>query len=438
MDVLLVQPAGFGSMRDAVHKKSVMVPIALLNLAQPLAEAKFEVGILDRSAEKISGPEFVQYLKKHGPAVVGITCYTETFKRGLQAAAYVKSVDPSIKVVMGGPHVTYMAARTLENTDVDVVVRGEGDHSFLQLVEHFVHGKHVLKDIPGLSFHGPDGLVENPIRLINDLDSLSIASRERVDLSRYTRPASLVASRGCPFECRFCTSGQLSFRRYRFRGLPRILAELDYLVYQLGFRYIHFLDDTLTISVRRIKELCSAIIDKQYPIKWFCESRVDVMDRELVELLAMAGCDFIQFGFESGSQKVLDAMLKKVTVPQMETAVKLCLENGIRPMGNFIVGFPEDTWETVKESRELALKFHRMGVKIGFGALTPFPGTYYYEHARELGLTIHTEDWDQYQVGNPIISTTNFTCAQLREIIFDATLKGRWSHVASGETLRAS
>lgn len=431
MDVLLVQPARLYPMVDSSGFKGMLPPMSLLYLAKSLLEKGFSVHILDRAVTPLDGPAFKEFIEKNRPAVVGVTSFTVTYNRALKAAAYVKSVAPDIKVVLGGAHVTFTAGETLQDPNVDVVVRGEGDHNFPQLVEHFIKGQYSLADIPGISFRRGGSIIENPVEIIEDIESLSFPRRDLLDLSLYSGTASFYTSRGCPHKCRFCCSNAMAGGRYRMRSVDSIKAEIDYLAAELGVPYFNFIDDTLTAFPARTEAVCRHIIEKNYPVNWFCASRADTLDKELLGLMKEAGCDSIQLGLESGSREIMASIGKKITPRQVEEAVNTCLQAGLRTVGNFIVGFPEDTPKTIKETIDLAKRLSHAGAVVGFGGLTPLPGTYYYEHSEELGLNIRASDWDQYEIGVPIADTRYFSCDQLREIIFDTVTEARFYHMTS-------
>ncbi len=419
MDVLLIQPPIMKYKRFGFNLERSVPPLPLLYLAEPLIKKGFDVDILDLSAFDMNPRRFQDYIGISRPAVVGITCATITFSEALNTAKYIKSVDPGIKIVIGGPHVTFTAPETLANDCFDIVVRGEGEVAFSQLVEHYINGKYSLPGIRGISYRQDGEIKETPRKIITDIDTLSYPSRGRCNLSRYSIPGTMIISRGCPFRCHFCAAAALSGGKYRIRSISNILEEIDYLVTGLGISHLAFLDDTLTAYPEIVKTLCRHILGKGYRIKWLCESRVDVVEEELVRHMARAGCYGIQFGFESGSEEILQAMNKRITPWQIENAVEICLDAGILAMGNFLIGFPRETKETVKMTLELAKKLKRRGSNTNVGVMTPFPGTYYYNHARELGITIHAAGWDDYEIGHPVISTRNFSKDQLREILFD-------------------
>ena len=139
--------------------------------------------------------------------------------------------------------------------------------------------------------------------------------------------------------------------------------------------------------------------------------------------MAQAGCYGVQLGFESGSERVLKAIGKGITPQQIDRATSICIDSGLLPMGNFILGFPEDTNESIRETIDMAIMLKRRGCNVNFGVVTPFPGTYYFNHAADLGITIHADSWDDYEIGHPIISSRNFSQDQLRTILFDSWIE---------------
>ena len=422
MDVLLMQPRIAHARRIRSGLGGFIPPMMLLYLAKPLIDKGFDVDILDLTVYHIDAERFKDYVETYRPSIAGITCTTMAFSNALRSAEYIKRVDPGIKVVMGGPHVTFKAKETLENDCIDFVVRGEGDTVFTGLVEHLLRGKGSLQTIKGISYRDNGTIVENPMTTIKDLDSLKYPQRDLRFLTRYSVPGALQSSRGCPFRCQFCSAAAMAGGKYRLRSPKSIMEEIDYLVLHVGVNYIAFLDDTLTGFPDLTEKICLHIIGKNYPLKWMCESRVDIVNRDLLKLMARAGCISIQFGFESGSPDVLESIKKNISLEEMENAVRLCVGTGINATGNFMIGFPNDTRKTIAETVSVAKKMKKLGAQVGIAVLTPFPGTYFYEHADELGITIHTKDWDEYDLENPIISTGNLDLEELRWIYYDSKL----------------
>ncbi len=273
-----------------------------------------------------------------------------------------------------------------------------------------------LEEINGISYRKEGKIVENPCTIVPDIDSFSFPQRNKFNLNWYTLPGVIHSSRGCPFQCLFCSASAMAGGKYRMRSVENIMREFDYLLTKLYINFLAFSDDTITGNLKRLKQICKQILYKGYQVKWLCASRVNLIDQELLRLMAQSGCQRIGFGFESASEDILKSINKRITKKQIEKAVKLCLEFGILPSGNFMIGFPNDTKETIKKSLEFAKKLKRFGAHCTFTVLTPFPGTYFYNHAEELGITIHSNDWDDFSPENPIISTRNLSLDELRTI----------------------
>lgn len=421
MDVLLVYPRMARARRITPGQDGWVPPMTLLYLARPLVQMGFSVGVLDLRVESIDRRGFAAYIEMNRPRLVGITCTTASYSNALAAARCIKETVPDTKIVIGGPHVTFTAADTLQSGYFDVVVRGEGDRNFARLVDHFLRRPVPFDQIPGISFRADGKIVETPMQRIEDIDSLGFPSRRGIDLSRYSLPGVISASRGCPFQCRFCSAGAMAGGKYRMRSVRGICEEIDHLVLELGIRYIGFLDDTVTVYPEVTGAISRHIAALGVPVEWICESRVDVADIDLLRLMADSGCTQVQFGFESGSEAILKSIKKNITPAQMIDAVDRCLSVGIKPVGNFMIGFPDDTHETIAETSALLSRLKKLGAYASVVTLTPFPGTYIYDHREELGLTLHSTDWNDFDLMNPVISTRHLSVDDLRTYLFDLT-----------------
>jgi radical SAM superfamily enzyme YgiQ (UPF0313 family) len=417
MDVLLIQPSFVRKRQFENKRRSLVPPMMLHYLAKPLIEEGLNVDVLDLSTYAISDTRLKEYIRYWNPRIVGITSVTESFFSARGVAKLIRSTNPKTLIVIGGPHVSFKADETLQYDCFDFVVRGEGDLAFADLVKCLLNNDgQGLSKIPGISYKENGRIINHDRVLIKDLDKLGFPIRNKVNPERYVYSAVIMTSRGCPFRCHFCSATAMAGGRYRMRNIDSILEELDYLTVSLQNRRFSFSDDTITAHPARLERICAHILNRNYATEWVCASRVDVVNNKLLQLMARAGCRSIQFGFESGNEDVLRSINKKITPEQILFATKLCVQHGIIPYGNFIIGFPEDTSSTIQDTYNLALAIKKMNGTCDFAIMTPFPGTYFYHHAEELGVKIHTENWSEYLLDNPVISTKHLDIDELKAL----------------------
>lgn len=417
MDVLLIQPSFVRNRKFENNRRSLVPPMMLHYLAKPLIEEGFNVDVLDLSTYAISDTRLVEYIQHWNPRIVGITSVTENFFSARNVAKLIRSTNPETPIVVGGPHVSFKTDETLQYGCFDFVVRGEGDLAFADLARCLLKNDgQGLNKIPGISYRDNGRIINHDRVLINDLNALGFPTRDKVNQERYAYSAVMMTSRGCPFRCHFCSATAMAGGKYRMRSIDSVLDELDYLTVSLHNRRFAFSDDTITAYPARIERICGHILNRNYAVDWVCASRVDVVSSKLLRLMARAGCRSIQFGFESGNKDVLRSINKKITPEQILNATELCVQHQIIPYGNFIIGFPEDTSSTIRDTYNLALRIKKMNGTCDFAIMTPFPGTYFYEHAEELGIKIHTENWSEYLLDNPVISTQHLDIDEIKEL----------------------
>jgi len=344
------------------------------------------------------------------PLMVGISACTETYPNALKIVRIAKEVDSEITTVLGGPHVTFLSTEALERSEVDIVVRNEGEFTILELAGYFRDGHGKLDEIRGISFRKNGNVVSNPDRpLIKDLDVLPFPARQLFPLQLYPYPGNVLTARGCPGRCIFCAAAAMSGVRYRMRSPENVVGELIRLFEDHHINYFVFVDDTFTVFNNRTMRLCDLIDELSFDIHWSCTGRVNTVTKGMLERMAKAGCDNINFGIESGSQRILDSIKKGITLRQVEDAVKLALESGITPVCSFMIPHPDDTEETIEKTKKLMNRLLSQGCHISIAVTTPFPGTHLYDHAKELGVTMMSDKWEDFDCSTPVIATKNFS-----------------------------
>jgi len=418
VDILLVQPPLPKSMHEYSSSLIVTPPLGLGYIASKLRQDGLNVETIDMAIQDLSLGELKQKLQRTEPRIVGIASETLTSKNALKIAGLVKEANEKNWTILGGPHVTFKDEETLRNPNVDVVVRREGELTMSALAQRINSEKADLEDIDGIIYKKNGRIVRNPDRpLIEDLDILPMPARELFPLHLYKYPGTLITSRGCPSKCIFCSANAMCEGRYRIRSPSNVVAEITDLINRFGFAKFFIADDTFTVFGERTEKICRSL--QKLEIIWFCESRANTVNRQLLDAMARAGCKVIQYGIESGSEKILKSIRKGITLEQAARAVKWSVEAGIIPVCSFMVPHPEDTVETIEETKKFMEKLKAMGALVVVSSTTPFPGTYLYDHAQEIGVDIIVDDYDKYDMATPVITTRNLTLSQIEEAFDD-------------------
>jgi len=322
--------------------------------------------------------------------LVGISTITSTAPRAYEFAKAAKRAG--IPVVMGGPHVTFLPDEALEHCDY--VIRGEADDLIVDFVKRLESGAD-LTTMPSLSWRPNGEVVHNAAcPACSDVEALPIPDLALIhgyDLSPGSKAVVPVqTSRGCPFDCTFCSVTKMFGRAYRFRSTENVMTELR----ALRGRYVFFYDDNFTANLKRAKDLMRAMIREGLNLKWSAQVRCDAgRDPELLDLMVRSGCYYVYIGLESVSPAVLESYHKRQSVDEIKRVVREFDRRGIRIHGMFIFGADEDTTETVRETARFARKHHLASAQ--FAILVPLPGTPVFETLKREGRLL-TRDWSRY------------------------------------------
>jgi anaerobic magnesium-protoporphyrin IX monomethyl ester cyclase len=359
-------------------------PLGLALLAAILEKHGYQVQILDTNAPGFTLEKAADAMK--GVDIVGFTAMTPTIGRALSIAKHVKRHNPGLTVIFGGPHVTLMPEETLVSApDIDVIVRGEGDETIIELMRAFENNQ-PLDEISGISFLKDGKVIHTAERkTLTDMDSLPIPAYQMLPMQEY-RPhpphgiykpfAAMVTSRGCPYRCAYCSKPVFG-NKYRAQSADRVVTEMAYLQEKFGVREIAFYDDSFTVDKKRVHDIADKILEKGLKIAWTCETRVNLVDTELLRHMKQAGCYAIAYGIETASPEIMQTLQKDITIEQVEKAVKAHHEVGLQVVGYFMLGSPGETPETIRQTIEFAKK-----LKVDFAQFsvtTPFPATELYD-----------------------------------------------------------
>ena len=324
-------------------------------------------------------------IKNFSPDVVGISTMTSSYPSALMVARIVKKIS-SATVLMGGVHPSILHEEVAANDDVDYVVRGEAENTILDLIQNIERGLEP-EGVRGLTYRRNGAIVKTPDRdPIRDLDSIHYPDTSTfLYPERYTNTSysTIIAARGCPAQCHFCSNLSLWGGRYRSRSAENIFNQLQntYEKYQTP---ILFLDDNLLFSKKFVVQLCDLMNENTPDLLWRCQSRVDTITEEKLSIIKDAGCWSITLGIESGSDNILSYINKRLTVEKAMRCFEEILNAGIQLSVNFMFGFPEETWNDMKATLEFIKKIPAHNIAIS--KFIPLPGTKLYNDVLELGL----------------------------------------------------
>ncbi|OGW38272.1 MAG: hypothetical protein A2Y97_04620 [Nitrospirae bacterium RBG_13_39_12] len=359
--------------------------------------------------EDISEPDW-KMLKEAD--IIGISSITSTAQRAFQLARKFHSMN--IPIIIGGPHATFIPEESLKYADY--VVRGEGEETIVELIEHLEAGK-PLNDIKGLSYKDVDAFVHNPPRpLIDDLDAAPIPDLNVVHNWRKKTVIPIATSRGCPFGCKFCSVIQMFGRKYRFKSIERVMEEIKKVASRKA--HIFFVDDNFAANKERTKTLLKRIIAEKIKIEWSAQVRTDIVkDKELIELMSKSGCFTVFVGFESINPLTLHLYNKHQKVDDIVDCIKIFKNASIGIHGMFVFGGDTDDIETIRSTQRFA---RRLGIdSVQFLMLTPLPGTPVFDDLMKQGRLIHT-DWAKYDAHHAVFEPRLMTAFELHTETFRA------------------
>ncbi len=419
--VALVNPPAL----QGVFHHHPYLPMGLAYLAAVLEEKGNHVIVFDCLAEGINQDQLKQKLAEFNPDVVGISSMTPMALSTMMAAKGAKEACPNATVVLGGPHATFMDKEILATEpSVDVIVRGEGEVTLAELTQRIVNGVG-LNSADGITYRHQGQIVQNPDRpFIQNLDELPFPAYKHFPLEKYRLFGKLffpvITSRGCPFQCNFCTTSRILGKQYRVRSPQNIGHELELLKREYDADSFTFYDDTLTLDKKRLYDICDEIKSRKLNIPWDCQTRVDQISEEMFAKMKATNCQQVFFGAESGCQSVLKAVNKRTTVEQNEAAIKMAKKAGLFVAISIIIGYPGETVEMRKETFDFLRRAEPDDVYLCIA--TPYPGTELRREVERLGYKM-SSDWSRYDTTTPVFENPllpDEEALQLRKQFYDS------------------
>jgi anaerobic magnesium-protoporphyrin IX monomethyl ester cyclase len=400
--VLLVHPLGYkadAAASDIARLANIMPPIGLASLAAWLDQKGFETTLVDCFAKPNSQSRIRQILQDQRPDILGLSCTTSSFLDGVEMAGWAKGLLPSIKTVMGGPHISALKADALRGfPTIDFGVVGEGEETLAELAAGAWEQPASVK---GLVYRDAEG---NPVfngyrdRLL-ELDRLPFPAYEKLDgyPSAYKLPifnyprapnSSCVSSRGCPYSCSYCDRSVFG-KSFRHNSADYMVAHVRHLNERFGVRHINFYDDQFTFNRKRIEDFANQLLAHPQRITYNCAARAEHLDEELLRLMKASGCWMVSLGIESGDPELLAQHRQRADLDLLADRIRMIKRAGIRVKGLLMMGLPGESEDSVH--RSMAYVYSLPIDDLNLAKFTPFPGAPLYAHIRELGT--FDEDW---------------------------------------------
>jgi radical SAM superfamily enzyme YgiQ (UPF0313 family) len=395
-NILLIRPAPG---QEQFGDESFM-PLGIGYIAAVLEREGYKVKVLDMLIMKMSDAGMPGVIEDFKPDAVGFTAVTPVVKSAFRAAKLIKEKYPDIITFIGGPHATAMPDECLDN-GMDFVVSGEGEETTIDLLRNTGSPENVS----GILYKKNGEIIRTQERpFIQDLDAIPFPARHLFPpLSMYKGQEALgsmnpvgtiLTSRGCPYACKFCFKAVFG-TRFRQRSAESVLEEWKLLVDRYGVKEIAIVDDSFTTDIARVHKICDELIRSKSKTRWSCPNgiRVDLGGYEMLKKMKDAGCYRVALGIESGSQRIIDSIGKKIRLEQIEETVRNCRRAGIKTMGFYMLGNLEETEETMEETIKFAKRLNTDYAQ--FLIAIPYPGTFIYNEIKKNG-KLYINDWDQY------------------------------------------
>lgn len=365
--------------------------------------------------------------------LIGITASSQVFLEAIDIANQIKTKSPETPICLGGSHISTVKEEALSGFPFDFGIYGEGEITFAELIEH-IQGNIKPEDITGLIYKDQTGQIKvNPPRsLISEMDNIPFPAYDLFKMNRYPQHR-LTTSRGCPFNCVFCNSHSLWTRKWRKRSAQNILDEIKLLIKNHGRKSIVFNDDSFNIDAKRVIELCNLIIKEKLGILWSTSIRVDLITDEIAQKMQASGCYNVSIGVESANNDVLKKMNKNNTKEKIYDGIQILRKAGIDVMGQFMIGNPGDTLETVKESIEFAKTSNLTGAE--FYTALPYKDSLLYDYVMNYGKMLTNQKCYTFHNITPriIYETPDFSYEQRLDAINLAIENGFYNALSKDE-----
>lgn len=389
-----------------------MIPLALLAISTPLKKAGYMISIIDARVEKNPQQLLSESISDETICVCISALSGTPIHNALEAAKTVRSINPKIPIVWGGFHASLLPNETLKDQLVDIIVKGFGEQTIVELV-CALEKKKPLEKIGGISFKKNGRLLHNPAKSFKEFDASSFMDFSLVDIKKYIKSEisgktiDFITSRGCPHRCNFCAISKLYGKTWIPYSLKEVVQQIERLHKKHGVDGMHLLDDNFFVDKKRVEKFCDEIIKRGIKMRFWAMCRCNYFasyDSAFLQKLKQAGFDTINFGAESGSERILKKIDKDITVEAVKKTALLCKQFGFNAQFSFMMGFPFEEKQDVLSTLELMDELYKIdsGVDLKLLNYTPFPGTELFEQSIAAGFKppANLHDWSLYNYEN--------------------------------------
>ena len=401
------------------NKAIVHFPLGLGYIAGSCKKEGIEVQCVDMNFVNTDTQHILEIIKNNDYHVVGIGGFSTQLKSSIELTNRIKKTCQDVKVIIGGVQVVG-CEDFIMNSKVDILCTGESEAILPKLV-HAIYENDDLSDIPSIIYRRSGEIVKSASReIIERLDDIPFPAYEIFNMEKYIqenyhstpgrRTIDFICSRGCPYRCSYCVNSK-NPTKARYRRSENILQEIQYLKRQYNINDFSFSDEIFTINKRKALEICEAI--KSENITWITSTRADRIDDELLSTMKASGCRMLLVGFESGSEKILKSMDKRVSLPTYINAINTLRKQQIHFYTNFMIGMPEETEETINETEKFCIQ-NMLIYAVSY--VTPFPGSKLYDEVKD---KIQDEKVYLYRLANidfsksPLVNLTEMSTKRL-------------------------
>lgn len=397
-------------------------PLSLAYLI-PNAQKHAQIKVLDCLKENYSFQDFKNYIEKYNPDVVGFTAFTMEINSVFKCAQIVKNLNNKAYTIVGGPHASTFPEHVLEKGFIDFAFVGEAETSFPKLLKQLKGIKKNFKNIPNLAFKEKGKIKINKLRFEENLDSLPLPDFDLMNFKTYPKlyfarkhpSMPILTSRGCPFNCSFCTGYKISGKKFRTRSPENIIQELKILKQKYKIKEFQIWDDNFTLDRKRAMKFCNLLIKEGMNLIWWCPNgvRMETLDYELLRKMKESGCYSIVLGIESGSERIQKDMNKNLDFKKLRQVVNLAHKLKMRTQGFFIIGYPTETKKdiikTIKLAKSLPLD------RATFGLFQPLPGSDIHLQLRKQG-KLDEIDFTKIEYSKPSIAPEGMSLEKLKKL----------------------